>query len=104
MNETPEEWAQCEPHRGQLMTFDQWYGNRPANRKQVSREVWYAALAHAPELARLRAECERLRTVLEHIRSFATDRRFDLNVDSIWEACEAALAAPPDPPQRRSYD
>ena len=38
------------------MTFDQWYGNRPANRKQVSREVWHAALAHAPELVRLRAE------------------------------------------------
>ena len=38
------------------MTFDQWYGNRPANRKQVSREVWHAALAHASELVRLRAE------------------------------------------------
>ena len=42
--------------QGQEMTFDQWYGNRPANRKQVSREVWHAALAHAPELVRLRAE------------------------------------------------
>src|ERR1039458_7474675 len=42
--------------QGQEMTFDQWYGNRPANRKQVSREVWHAALAHASELVRLRAE------------------------------------------------
>ena len=48
--------------RGQDMMFDQWYGNRPANRKQVSREVWYAALAHAPELARLRAENAELKS------------------------------------------
>ena len=46
--------------RGQEMTFDQWYGNRPVNRKQVSREVWYAALAHAPELAGLRADRDSL--------------------------------------------
>ena len=48
-------------------------------------------------MGKLRAERDSLRTALEHIRSFAADRRFDLNVDSIWEACDAALAALPDP-------
>ena len=29
------------------MTFDEWYGNRPANRREVCREVWEASRQNA---------------------------------------------------------
>ena len=65
--------------RGQEMTFDQWYGNRPANRKQASREVWYAALAHAPELASLRAELDDNNLAFEHANEIIGKYEKDLN-------------------------
>lgn len=38
--------------------FGKWYANRPANRRQVSREVWEAALDEAATVS-LEQRCER---------------------------------------------